>query len=74
VILDFSYEYVAEAIHMPNEGKKIKRESKLNMLEEIFKFKYQGVDFMKLGSCFECKSLSKHWEKVVRALKMHLFL
>lgn len=53
MVFDFSYETIIEAIHIPNEGKHIKRELQLKKLEEIFNFRQKGEDFIKSGLGFK---------------------
>lgn len=40
--MEFNANTVAEAIHMRNRGKELKRETKLNKLQEIEDFKQLG--------------------------------
>lgn len=72
--LEFSVATIAEAIHMENTRKELKRETKLNKLQEINSFKQPGENMVRYGPRYEMKSLSKPWDEVVWALMRYVTL
>lgn len=72
--VEFNATTIIEAIHMRNKGKEIKRETKLNKLQEIATFKQPREHLVKNGPDFERMSLPKPWDEVTKAITRYVTL